>query len=278
MYRDRRYDAAEVRAILARAAGRGDAATDAPPRTLEEIEALGAELGLSREAVRAAATGPTPAPPLAARSAADVFFGGPRRIQHETVIPAAFDASRHEAVVDLVRTRVGEIGRAETLGDTLTWYAGGPQGRMLTVSVKPVAGGTRIRIDDRLGGVAGGLFGGLGGGGGGGLGGGLGPLLTLVFHLPLWTVGAFVVGSIVLALALARAIFASIARKRAREDGELLSALVVELEGGQGAPRIAAPTRVATAPSAAAESTGSAEDAEDGDDSTSAASSPARRG
>lgn len=151
-FRERRLAPTDVRRIVKRAAelAEKDPSTAAAEQSLtqDEIERLGAQLGLSDQVVRraisedagGAATDPTEAT-------------GTRRIYFEDDLDGELPLDRHEDVVDAVQGLMGETGTAQVVGRTLTWApAGAPNNgqRQLSVSVRSRDGRTRLRIDEKL--------------------------------------------------------------------------------------------------------------------------------
>jgi hypothetical protein len=128
-----------------------------------------------------------------------------------------------ELVPEIQRAADGH-GNASQLGHTLTWNSGtgGDAERTLQVTVTSRDGQTRIRIEERLHGMAGALFGGIvaGGGTGLGLGVGLGVGLGALGSAAFATL--FPVGAIGGCYLLARSIFAAVSKRRRRVLLQLL--------------------------------------------------------
>jgi hypothetical protein len=224
VYRDRMYEPDEVRRILREAAERQDAdrakgeAGDAGgrPMTLDEIATLARDAGIREDLVRRAAEGPAPRAPLA-RARGNLLTGAPMRVVVERAVAGTVGPANHAQLVGRMRRALGEAGRSEVLGDTLSWsttVSPTGAGRNVHVSIEPDADGrVTVRIDERMTPLAGAFFGGVFGGmGGGGMGLVLPASLALLpasmlpFVIAVWLVGSF---------ALARALY--VWRVRARE-------------------------------------------------------------
>jgi hypothetical protein len=163
---DRRFDEQEARLILARAAeiqGARQSLEAGPYRrfSLEDLEKIGAESGLDREAVRRAAVG------LAVvRPARFHVLGVPLRARWERSIDGEIDDAQRERMMDAIHDIVGEPGSVSGIGRSLDWHSLGPS--RVQVRVRSRDGRTHIVVEDsvkdRSGGVFGGVVGGVGGG------------------------------------------------------------------------------------------------------------------
>lgn len=221
-FRDRRFSPPEVRRILRRAAelAEQDAGTSEAerPLTQDEIERLGGELGLPPTAIRSAVHGDA----QPAHDASDAPFG-PRRIVFEDEIEGELPASRQEDVLDAISAVIGDAGRAQVVGRTLTWTPtpiGNNQQRQLTVTVRARDGKTRVRVDENLSPLYFGLYFGLGFGLGFGGGAGVGVPLALVAKSALLGFGVLIVFTAI-ALGLASLIYHAVHRGRVRALGQL---------------------------------------------------------
>lgn len=111
--------------------------------------------------------------------APNAWLGGPTRLGFEREIPFELDEEGFEELVSILRAELGELGRLDRVGGTLTWatsYSRNQGGRRVEVSMERRRGKTRVVVREHLGQLAGGLFGGIVGGLGGG---GLGALIPL---------------------------------------------------------------------------------------------------
>lgn len=229
----RRFTEADTDAILRRTAelaSGSDAATPARGLTVEEMEALAQEAGLSPELVRRAAR------EVSLRSALQPspWTGGPRRLALERVIPGELTEEAWETIVGEVQRTLGMPGFVSRVGRTRTWSALSQTGnagtqRMVTVTAMTQDDKTVVRIDEPLGKLAAALFGGLVGGlGGGGTGMWVGIGMG-VFHSAIAAV-ACVISGVGGSYLLARKLFRSAASKRLTGLDELLDRLVAAVQ------------------------------------------------
>jgi len=270
-FRERRFPPSEVRRILRRAAdlAEHDAGTRAAerPLTQEEIERLGGELGLPATAIREALR--DDAEPERAEEGAAY---GPRRIVFEDQIEGELPASRQEDVIDAITTIMGDAGRAQIVGRTLTWTPtpiANNQQRALTITVRARDGRTRVRVDENLEQIYLGLTFGIGFGLG--LGGGAGVGVPLALALHSWMVG-LAVGLVFVAMAvlLPVVIYRALHERRTRELAKLRARIGGAVREGisASAGRTSARKRIATAEddgAADVEAESEAEAAEEGE-------------
>ncbi|UCD25193.1 MAG: hypothetical protein JSW51_04525, partial [Gemmatimonadota bacterium] len=154
------------------------------------------------------------------------FLGAPHILQFERIIEGEVPESEYPELVEEIRSSLGTIGEIDTLGRSLTWRTPAAQGvRQVSVTVRPRAGRTTIRIQERLGNLAGGLYGGIMGGGGAGgssvvLGVGIGAA-GLPVALALGLAGLVIGGS----YALARVIFTANVKSKTVELKGLIDRL-----------------------------------------------------
>src|SRR6185503_14891762 len=141
-FRERRFHPADVRRIVRRAAelAEQDASTDTEEQALTqpEIEERAAALGLPERAVRAAIADDAPADKP--EGPADL-----RRILLEEEFDGELAAEGHEDVVEAIQVAMGDTGRVQIIGKTLTWTpspSAGNQQRQLTVTVRSRNGKT----------------------------------------------------------------------------------------------------------------------------------------
>jgi hypothetical protein len=233
-FRERRFAPAEVRRILRRAldlAERDPATTDAEtPLTAHEIARFGEELGLPASAVHKAIKGHAEEgvaedvePPQTKK----------QRIVLETEIEGEIDPAEFEEIVDSIASAMGDRGRVQVLGRTLSWTPspamGGGQTRMLEISVRARRGKTRVRVDENLRQTYLGLYVGLGVGMGVGGAFGVGMPVGLGSHNPmlglLLSVAIFVTSFLV-----AHVAYDSVRRRRSRELEALHEKVVAAVE------------------------------------------------
>lgn len=231
----RRYGEKEVGLILKRAAELQREASATTPGgggfSLGELEEIAEEAGIDPRYLRQAAseldTGAAGTP----SGAAARFLGGPLTIELERSLAGELAPADFEGLVPDIQRAADALGQASLLGHTLTWHSSTPQGeRSLQITVSSTHGRTRIRIQERLNGLAGALFGGFMGGGGGGvglgigLGVGLGALGSAAFAI------AFPVAVIGGSYVAARTLFGSLSRRRQRVLRELMDRLTEHIE------------------------------------------------
>ncbi|MGO9713005.1 MAG: hypothetical protein ACLQBL_29370 [Polyangiaceae bacterium] len=245
-YRDRLFPPREVRRILQRAAELEEAAR--PPReagrahTLEEIERIAGDAGISEDALRRALAGETK--PEAAPRHPWSLAGAPGRVSVEKTVRGSANAENHAKLTKAMRSATGELGNAQAIGDSLSWSASTPGGRSIYAIVEPEGDGrVTVRVDENLRGLRGGLYGGIMGGGGGG-----GSALVVSLVAAVWPggIGLVLVAWFAFMYLLARTIYANRFRAREAELRTLVDnvAALVEAQG----PRVAS----STAPAAAA--------------------------
>src|SRR5690242_4010726 len=236
----RRYSDGEVREIMKRATElEASTPTASGAMTIGGVEALGAEVGVTPETVRAAAASlvPTPAraaplPDLPDPTRKNPWIGGPTTIQIERVVEGELPDTEYSLLVDETRHVLKNVGQVSQLGHSFSWVASlGATKRSLEIVVTVRGGRTRILIQENLASLIGGVFGGIGGGMGGG---GIGPIIGIfvgALHLgaavpaiiPLWLATTY---------ATARTVYSRSIRRRLRELETLadrLEAMVREL-------------------------------------------------
>ncbi|MBM4186536.1 MAG: serine/threonine protein kinase [Gemmatimonadetes bacterium] len=233
-----KYREPEVRAIVQRAAEiEATAPTDTGALTLGGIQRIAADVGIAPEHVERAARqvstrSTNPEVPV------NKFLGTPTRIVIERLVDGEVDDREFAAIVDEVRTVVGNVGQASTLGRSLSWTSGVGPGqiqRAVSLSVTPVSGRTRIRLEENIGQVAGGLFGGLMGGiGGPSIAASIG-LAVAALQTPL-LIPVFIGTAVAGAWGLARVLLRRTAAKRRAELERLadrLEAHIIETVSGR---------------------------------------------
>lgn len=219
---------------------RGDVATEL---SSDDLAAMAERLGADPGEVMRALSG-AQAEGLELEKSA--FFGAGFVATGERRVPLALSADAHEVLVTALRRALGVQGRIEVVGRTLTWSSDPSTGRVASISFLPDGDHTIIRAEERLGPIAGGLFGGLGGGLGVGGGVGVGvPLMIGNVALGL----SMMLGFVVLAYVLSRAIYTAIAKSRVKKLGEALDSLArvadeLASRGEGRAPLRATPRRV----------------------------------
>ncbi len=226
----RRYDDAEVRRLLARAAELqegGGLAGRAGGLTLPELEAAAAEAGLDVAALRQAAA-ELDAQPGRGAAAAAAFAGAPMTIRLERVLPFEVPTTAFDGLLPIIQSALPLRFQVSQVGRTLTWSANEPESsRRVEVIVSVHDGQTRVVIEERLGAIAAGIFGGFMGGFGGASAGLFAALAstTGLALLPALMPVAVLGGT----YAACRYGFRGLARRRARTLARLLEALAQQL-------------------------------------------------
>lgn len=242
-FRERRYRIEEVRDVVKDALAREpEPALPGRALTAAELGQLLTDLGVSTEAAGRALdeAGTRTAEPAGTERS---LLGGPRRLVFEGEVDGELPDERREDLVELIRDEMGDTGRLETLGRTLTWMPGlapNGQARRLSVKVRVREGRTRIRIDEDLSPVRIGSWVGFGFGGAFGLGF-LGVAIGKAAHsaaVALLAWALIVAGCLFAAHLVTRAV----TRRRRRELGRLFDKLQKEVARGVvPRARVAAP-------------------------------------
>ena len=221
----RRYSGGEVREIMKRATElEASTPTASGAMTIGGVEALGAEVGVPPETVRAAAASlvrtPTRTPPLPDLpdpTRKNPWIGGPTTILIERVVEGELPETEYSLLVDETRRVLKNVGQVSQLGRSFSWVASpGATKRSLEIVVTVRGGRTRLLIQENLAPIIGGVFGGVGGGMGGG---GIGPIIGIfvgAFHagaaipavIPLWLMTTYIT---------ARTVYRRVTRRRQRE-------------------------------------------------------------
>jgi len=226
----RRYGEREIGRILERttelqlseAAGSGPSGM-----TLRELEEIATEAGIDPRYLRRAAS------EVEAAELGGGFWervvGTPLAVVLEASVEGELPESAFERVVPIIQQSAREAGQTSQVGRTLTWRAETKSGsRVAMVGVSIRDGETRIRVEEKLDGMArelfGGLAGGVGVGAGIGVGVGVGSLLGSALVAAFFPVGFVAAGYL-----SARALFRTNVERRRRLLSGLLDALVAEV-------------------------------------------------
>jgi len=237
---ERRYDDQESARIIKRALeiqqterpGEGTASG----LSLTELEGIARESGIDPELVRRAAHELSAESGGRPGAAARLFVGGPIRSAATVSLRSSVSPEVLESLLVPLPTITGDAGTGSVVGRTLMWASDTltamRNGRSLSITVRPRAGGTEIRVEENLSGMAGGLFGGIVGGLGlgGGLGIGIGVGIA-VLGSPLFA-ALVPIGVLAGAWQLARGIFALVRRYRKRREARILETIRSALESG----------------------------------------------
>ncbi len=163
------------------------------------------------------------APSVEAFGRSNAWLGGPTQLGFERELDHELSEEDLEELVSILRVELGELGRTDRVGGTLTWATNhhpNQGGRRVEVTIERRRGRTRLVVRERLGQVAGGLFGGIVGGlGGGGLGGVV--PLAIVGGVAAPIIPLLAVGWIGLTWGGVRVAYGALTRRRAEEHARL---------------------------------------------------------
>lgn len=140
----RLYSDQEISAILKRAGELQATGSDAETHglSLEELQAIAAEVGLDPKLVAAAAAELQHAGVDKKRSS---LLGAPLSIYLERVIPGEVSEARWSEVAEKVGEAFDMVGRSGQVGDALEWTHTGERVH-LQVTVRPHGGQTKVRV------------------------------------------------------------------------------------------------------------------------------------
>ena len=141
-------------------------------------------------------------PATSGQRVARFWLGAPTYLLFERVVPGEVPDHEFPALVEVMRSEMGQVGQGGQLGRSFSWTtvrSGSGTGRDVQILVSVRAGSTRISVRENLGQSAGAIVGGVGGGvGGGGFGvvmgvtlGALHSPVAAVVAVPLWLATAF---------------------------------------------------------------------------------------
>jgi serine/threonine-protein kinase len=234
----RRYDKDEVQEIVKRATELEATKTASGAMTIGSVEALGGEVGVAPELVRAAAESlrrPT-TPNAGTANKINPWISGPTRLLFERTVDGELPDTEYETLVDEIRQIMQDSGQVSQFGRSFTWASSrpGPNSgvrRHLEVTISMRGGRTRITVQESLSNLIGGVFGGIGGGMGGG---GMGPIMGILGGVLHMGPGVIAIVPIWLSItyATARYVYRRMTRKRAVEMEALadrMAGLVAEL-------------------------------------------------
>jgi len=207
----------------------------------EHVDRAAEELGLVRGAgTRGARARTEIVAPVRYRPVLTPLFAAPFKLYEEADIDGEISTDDYDIIVDIIRRTFGDDGNIGTFGSTLTWTsrAQSKKGRNAFVTLIRREGRTRIRIEERLGGLAAGLY--------GGLVGGTSSLSVFAFvqtfratHSIVASVAASV-GVLLSTFSLARTILGSVKKARRKQLVELREELTAEVRASiasRGPPR-----------------------------------------
>lgn len=129
----RRYTEAEVRAILAKAVQKMEPGprAEAGDLTLDEIKAIGAEVGIDPVSLERAARAVSPVQP----DRRALWAGAPTAVTVERRVAGSLDSIQKTEILSVIRKEMGSPGRLSELTDLLEWRSEGELGqRVITLS------------------------------------------------------------------------------------------------------------------------------------------------
>jgi hypothetical protein len=226
----RRYSDREIALILTRTAElqttRAAESEVTAGLTQEELEQIAREAGLDPRYVRSAI-----AELDSGRGTRQSrWLGGTTWIQLERSVAGEVPEREYEALVDIIRRSLGEIGQPSVLGRTLRWIAltgvsgRHAHGREIEVAIAARDGQTTIRIQERLRSLATQLFAGIVVGGGSSAAILAGVFGGAVLASPVFAV-VFAAGGLGASYGVARGIFGHKSRSRAAQLRKLIDLL-----------------------------------------------------
>ncbi|HSA55326.1 MAG TPA: hypothetical protein VLE53_06455 [Gemmatimonadaceae bacterium] len=141
----RRFNEEEMAVILKRAAALQAARDDRSSHSLEEIQAIGAQVGIDPALIAHVAS----APDLATRRSRSGLFPA-SATQEERRIETAITTADYGRVLEAIRRVVGTQGRAQQVFDSLEWRTGSDREALwyaVTVTGRPDATHVRVEAD-----------------------------------------------------------------------------------------------------------------------------------
>jgi hypothetical protein len=237
----RQYSPEEAQRILERAA-HTDPVGSRASLTLEDLERIAQDSGISPESVRQAAdrlaagdtslstTAATTVSPARRRSA---FFGEPTTLLLERTVPVDLTPADLQRLAGQLESLVGGKGKVFTTEQLVTWTrapGGGASGPLPErVVVQRSGGRVRVEVHASHGGLVGAFYGGVGGGVGVGLGLPVGAV-TALFEQNIGA-GLGVLGAaLATGLVLARTFYSNAAGHRRERYERLLRVLAEHVE------------------------------------------------
>ncbi|HYE94669.1 MAG TPA: hypothetical protein VD962_00540 [Rubricoccaceae bacterium] len=141
---ERRYTEEEMRAIFARAARRRSDPTDSAGLTLAELQEIGAESGISPDAIAAAAAELAVEP-----GERPTFLGSPTEVTRTRHLPGPVSDEAWRRMVGELRRTFGDDGAAGQIGSVREWTAVGRGLRRdlsTRFAVEPDPSGTGVQL------------------------------------------------------------------------------------------------------------------------------------
>lgn len=241
--KQRKYTDAEVRQIIEKALHlqKNESTVEGIENrqegvTIEEIDAIASEAGISSALIRRAAV---EVGSEAATQKQNRFLGGAVDLIEIRLAGEAAAQSDLERIFAMIPSFTGENGTGNVMGGSLSWATNAEvvqrTGHSVDISVTPSEGQSVVKVRNRLGQMAAGLFGGLVGGVGlgAGLGVGLGVGLKTLSSIPfavLFPIGALV-GSYLIAR-FAFTLFSKARKSRIKDIADNIVALIESTRKG----------------------------------------------
>jgi transposase-like protein len=235
---NRRYSDKEAAAIIRRALEiqrREGSGSPQSGTSLDDIQAVGKEVGLTPELIQRAARELQEGRGSAVGHA---FLGETTKPSAAATVPRRISKAELERLLVELPTIADSQGSGSAGDAVLTWQTSPvlaqQSGIQTTILVSVRGDHTEIQARENLSNAAGGLFGGLGGGVGLGMGFGVG------FGVGFGALGSalfaalFPIGAVVGSYLLARGIYVSVARRRKRKLAEIVEAIARSLGGKEG--------------------------------------------
>ncbi len=239
----KRYSDGEVAEIVRQAADDQVAYPTEEGMSLDTVQRIAGDVGISPERVERAANKlevRAPVAPPAQSGPGKFWLGSSTVIEFESVVPGEVTEAVYDDIVDEIQAMFATEGQVGTLGRSLTWRTEKPvlgKRRALQVRVTSRGGQTRIQVQERLGELATSIHGGIMGGGalggvaiilGVGLGVPLGPPEIVSLLAAGWAGGMW---------QLSRAIFGGVSRKK-RSDLQELADRIAEVAAESSRDRL----------------------------------------
>lgn len=136
---ERKYTEQEMAEIVRRAGEQTAAAGQT--FSLEEMQRIGEEVGLTPEAIARAAALPVASPPVPSSA----LFGPAGTVEASQLVAGQFDRTQVAEILDVLRTRFGEVGKVSEVAGTVEWsFDNGFVAGVATIA--PHADGTVVRL------------------------------------------------------------------------------------------------------------------------------------
>jgi hypothetical protein len=150
------YTDKEISAVLKRAAElhRTQRPTETSGLSLEELEQIGAEVGIDPDLVRAAARELDTHEPGKPSDTGFQWLGAPTSVDLERIVEGRITEAQWEEAVGEIQRSFGAAGETSQTGRTKEWVLRDQTGERAHVTVSPVGPQSRIRVYYRMSDVA----------------------------------------------------------------------------------------------------------------------------